>query len=242
MLAFWSTGLVHSFHLAPRHMPMHSQEDVDTPAWSPNVVKLRHGEHLYVYHNYTTELNEDSRVTHRHLGRETILHHRQVLRTHIEPRDVPGHAANLTKRGFAAKNVSPLQANFLLSWRPETQLRYVTWSWKRASPNCAVIIYFCFKDQEAQQILKPIWQNAAQKWHTALGEKRGVDLQLAPADAATNTPAEMCPDAQRNWYAGRDRDTVQLEINNDAATAYNGPGWKPGRTPGRMKLNFETFK
>ena len=115
--------------------------------------------------------------------------------------------------------------------------RRTTSSTQRPSPQCPVRIYFCFSNDNARAQLRSILLAAIAKWHNVLGPLRGLDFALAPADAATGTPAEMCRDAAGRWLRGRHPDTVEVKVGHFTAT--RTLGWAPGREPGRMTVTFD---
>jgi hypothetical protein len=83
---------------------------------------------MYIHHIYTSISTVQGQISrHRHLGHETIHHHRRALHTLVEPFQ---QVTNLAKRGFIANpNVPAVQAQFILP--TGVQVRYLTWNWKR---------------------------------------------------------------------------------------------------------------
>lgn len=225
--------MICGYHLVPRHEPLLTRAEFNDIAWSPDYLQLTRRGHLYVYHNYTLIEDGRGRLRPRYLAKETILHHKLVVRSRFERFDPPSNItvpSNVTKRGFHVNpNVGAMQARFLLPTDQDRQIRYLSWNWKREGyPGCRIQILFCFRNDNARQRLNNILGIAITKWNTALGPRRGVDLDLAPG--------HLCRDENGHWLPQIHPDTVEVFLGN--LKAYNGVGWKPGAERGRMNIEF----
>ena len=221
---------IQASHPIPRMTALRPELELETLPWSPNTLRLRDSGTLYIYHNYTCLLDEPCR----YLDREIVPNHSRVIRSHVELGvDIP----LLSKRGFIANPDVPVsEIRTLTSAKP---IRYVTWNWKRPSPNCPALINFCFKDQRTKDELEQITDAAFEMWHNALGPLRGVRLLMFPGIFETG-PLPFCKEGN-SWRQGLPSDVVMIETHNQD-TRYNGLGWRPGSRRGRMILSFNSHK
>lgn len=241
--------IVLGYQIIPRHVPLHSQDELDTFPWTRNHMRLTRSEHMYIYHNYTAVPAESGHKTsRRHLGREVVRHHRKLIRTFVDPEGMVPET-NHTKRGFIADYTLGRAARELM-YAPRTPIRFATWNWRadRAS-QCPTTIYLCFRSGRARAQLRDILIAAVNRWHNALGPDRLVEFALV-------TPyngrwAELCREvASEGGHADEGRPmapwrrlmtahAVELILGDDLDDiSYSGIGWIPGTLGGRMHLIF----
>lgn len=229
----------HAAHIVPRQVPLLSQADLDNVVWSQDHLKLVRGEHLYIYHNYTTTKTQDGQSFYRHLGREKIVYHRRLLRSYLSSAEP---TVNLTKRGFIANpdltqgQVAALPAILNVN----QQIRYATWKWARAGgAGCRVQILPCYQSEDVRNIVGPTLRNAVAKWHSALGDKRGVEFVFPlPAPTRSQAEAELCRNHLGNWRLPFVTSSA-VEIVLGPTRFTNTIGWMQGIRADRMRLTWD---
>jgi len=204
-------------------------QNLDSTPWSPKHMSLRRGEHIYIYHNYTSIPAHEH--NHRFRTREVIPHYRQVIRSQVQYREPSAHAI---KRGFV---VNPLSGQSLQfgTVPPDVELRHISWKWFRANNDCPVIIYLCFRSAGGRRYLKPTVRAGIKLWREALGDKRGVDFAFiggATRDVCFASPGVYAP--------GVDRRTVEIR-HSPGQMSFTGAGFTWSTRPGAMVLRFDTL-
>ena len=144
-------------------VPSMSQHDADHVPWSRHQLRLRKGEHVYTYHNYTNmEAQEDQGTLGgvRYLRRETIPYYDRMIRTHVHD----GAGATMdhlhqTRGMIINPNIPSAEVQPI----PDGYVRYVAWKWKQ-NPNarCKQIIPLCFADKFVRDEVRPVAEQAIQ--------------------------------------------------------------------------------
>ena len=197
---------------------------------STDSLKLVRGDNLYILHNYTV-LQNDETIAAKYQSQELVQHYRHVIRS-----ETTYFHHVLAKRGFVANPATGADG----TWPADAEYRYITWAWLRASNDCPLRIQFCFEDESTKNELWKMTMDAFALWHNALGDRRGIHLELTKGDPSSGVADAVCRDKSGRWSRRVTRNAVMISNGHDGVQAYSGTiGYMPGKIPGRMELRFD---
>lgn len=176
-------------------------EDSSTFQWSANITRYRTARHEVVLHNVTTFIDTDGYERTRWLKRQYVPRQEELLGVH--------YMLGPEKRGF---------------WLSPPSV------WPGRTRTCPAVITLCFENQLTVNYLDNEVNLAIERWHSALGTDRGVELSIIPG--------KIC-ELGRPGYS---YDTVQITFRSNGQSGAT-VGYKPilrdkdGKFLGRNKFN-----
>ena len=203
----------------PREVvPLITRHELETLAWTSSNLTLRHGRRQYLFENYTQYSDPAGHVSMRYLKRKLVTDRVRLAQEHTEQHP------NLRKRGNIINPDLSAHSNM---WLP--------WNWR--DQNCPVQIEFCFRDDDVENHIKDVFDEALESWNKGLGKDRGVDLSYTKGDPTIKLPDRQCYTRGNPPEWGVSNDAVVITMGDGGTHATTG--WVKGTAAGRMFVNWD---